>query len=135
MSGDEDTLAARLLRGEPAALARAITRVESAAPDALALLAAIHPQLGAAASIGVTGPPGAGKSTLVNQLVHALRRRGERVGVVAVDPSSPLSGGAILMTWRDPSEPCGQGLRTLGLPARTFTELDGGLITTVTRKA
>ncbi len=96
MSSAADTLAARLLRGEAAALARAITRVESGAPDALALLSAIHPHLGGAASIGVTGPPGAGKSTLVNQLVHALRRRGERVGVVAVDPSSPLSGGAIL---------------------------------------
>ena len=91
-----DALAARLLAGEPAALARAITRVESAAPEALALLAAIHPHLGRAASIGVTGPPGAGKSTLVNALIHALRGRGHRVGVVAVDPSSPISGGAIL---------------------------------------
>jgi LAO/AO transport system kinase len=86
----------RLLRGETAALARAITWVESGAEDALALLATIHPRLGNTVSIGVTGPPGAGKSTLVNALVHALRARDHRVGVVAVDPSSPISGGAIL---------------------------------------
>ena len=96
MSGESGNLAARLLRGESAALARAISRVESGADGALPLLAAIHPHLGGAVSIGITGAPGAGKSTLVNALVHALRRRGERVGVVAVDPSSPLSGGAIL---------------------------------------
>jgi LAO/AO transport system kinase len=96
VSGGGDTLAARVLRGETAALARAITRIERGPPEALALLAAIHPHLGHAASIGVTGAPGAGKSTLVNALIHALRRRGARVGVVAVDPSSPISGGAIL---------------------------------------
>jgi LAO/AO transport system kinase len=96
VSGDGDTLAARLLRGESAALARAITRVESGSPQALTLLAAIHPHLGNSASVGVTGSPGAGKSTLVNGLIHALRRRGARVGVIAVDPSSPISGGAIL---------------------------------------
>jgi LAO/AO transport system kinase len=90
------SLAARLLRGEAAALARAITRVESGAPEALELLRAIHPHLGRALSIGVTGPPGAGKSTLVNALVHRLRARELRVGVIAVDPSSPLSGGAVL---------------------------------------
>ncbi len=91
-----DSLAARLLGGEPAALARAISRVESGAPEALEILRAIHPHLGRGASIGVTGVPGAGKSTLVNALVHALRNDGHRVGVIAVDPSSPISGGAIL---------------------------------------
>ena len=59
----------------------------------------------------------------------------ERVWAVLAGWHRQLGGGAIVMTWRDPSEPCGQGLRTLGLPARTFAELDGGLITTVTRKA
>lgn len=92
----DDTLAARLLAGEPAALARAISRVEAGAAQALELLRAIHPALGNCASIGVTGAPGAGKSTLVNGLIRALRGRGHRVGVVAVDPSSPISGGAIL---------------------------------------
>lgn len=91
-----NNLAARLLRGEPAALARAITRIECAAVDAPDLLRAIYPAIGNARSIGVTGPPGAGKSTLVNGLIHAARRRDYRVGVVAVDPSSPLTGGAIL---------------------------------------
>lgn len=91
-----DTLATRLLRGEPAALARAITRVETGAADALELLEAIHPRLGRAGSIGVTGAPGVGKSTLLNALIHSLRARGHKVGVIAVDPSSPISGGAIL---------------------------------------
>ena len=89
-------LASRLLAGEPAALARAITRVESARPEALAILEAIHPHLGRARSVGITGPPGAGKSTLVSALVHTLRAAGHRVAVIAVDPSSPVSGGAIL---------------------------------------
>lgn len=94
-AGDPD-LAARLLRGQPAALARAITLVESGSAAGLEVLRAIHPHLGRGATIGVTGPPGAGKSTLVNAVVHALRARRHRVGVVAVDPSSPVSGGAIL---------------------------------------
>jgi CRISPR-associated protein Cas2 len=57
----------------------------------------------------------------------------ERVWAVLTDWHRQLGGGAILMTWRDPSEACGQGIRTLGLPSRTFVELDGGPITTVTR--
>lgn len=57
----------------------------------------------------------------------------ERVWAVMADWHGQLGGGSILMTWRDPAEPCGQGILTLGLPARTFVELDGGLVTTVTR--
>lgn len=59
----------------------------------------------------------------------------ERVWSVLASWYGQLGGGSVLMTWRDPKEPCGQGIRALGLPSRTFVELDGGLITTVTRKA
>lgn len=86
----------RLLAGQPAALARAISLVESENTAARGILKAIYPQLGKAIVVGFTGPPGAGKSTLVNAFIAALRERGKTVGVVAVDPSSPLSGGAIL---------------------------------------
>lgn len=59
----------------------------------------------------------------------------ERVWAVLADWHGQLGGGAILMTWRDPAEPCGQGIRTLGLPSRKFAELDGGLTTTLARTA
>lgn len=85
-----------IVRGERASLARAITAVENDTPDAPAVLAAIRNSLGRALVVGITGPPGAGKSTLVAALVGALRRRDLTVGVVAVDPSSPVTGGAIL---------------------------------------
>lgn len=58
----------------------------------------------------------------------------DRVWTVLADWHRELGGGSIVMTWRDAGEPCGQGIRTLGLPARTFVELDGGLIATVTRQ-
>ncbi|MBL8325955.1 MAG: methylmalonyl Co-A mutase-associated GTPase MeaB [Rubrivivax sp.] len=85
-----------LLRGERRAVARAISRIEQGAPDAAALRAALVPHLGRAHVIGITGAPGAGKSTLVHALLGELLGRGQRIGVVAVDPSSPLSGGAVL---------------------------------------
>src|SRR5512134_1548306 len=85
-----------LLAGRTAALARAISLVENGRPGFEELLGAIHPRLGRAHRIGVTGPPGAGKSTLAMQLIRAYRDRGERVGVVAVDPTSPFTGGALL---------------------------------------
>lgn len=88
--------AADLLAGSRRALARAITAVENDAPEAEAILRAIHPHTGGAHIVGVTGPPGAGKSTLTDGLAKAFRTAGERVGIVAVDPSSPFSGGAIL---------------------------------------
>lgn len=85
-----------LLHGERGAVARAISHLEQDAPEAGALLTALAPHLGRAHVIGITGAPGAGKSTLVHALLGELLARGQRIGVVAVDPSSPVSGGALL---------------------------------------
>jgi len=90
-----DSLAAEVLSGNPRAVGRAITRVERG-DDVAGLLAVLSPRTGAAQVLGVTGPPGAGKSTLVTRIAAAFRRQGKRVGIVAIDPSSPFSGGAIL---------------------------------------
>jgi LAO/AO transport system kinase len=91
-----DLLLAELLAGQTPALARAISVVENARPGFERLLAGVHPTLGRARRIGVTGPPGAGKSTLLERLVGAYRAEGHKVGVVAVDPTSPFTGGALL---------------------------------------
>jgi LAO/AO transport system kinase len=93
---DPDLLLADLLAGRTPALARAISVVENGRPGFERLLAGVHPSLGRARRIGITGPPGAGKSTLVERLVAAYRAAGQRVGVVAVDPTSPFTGGALL---------------------------------------
>jgi LAO/AO transport system kinase len=96
-NGDaSDDWLVRLLAGDRAALARALSAVESGGAEAANVLRAIYPKLGRARVVGFTGAPGAGKSTLVNAYIGELRRRGQRVGVIAVDPSSPLTGGAIL---------------------------------------
>src|SRR5437763_2968673 len=79
-----------------AALARAVSIVENRRAGADALLAALHPRLGRARRIGITGPPGAGKSTLTTELASAYRAAGLTVGIVAVDPTSPFTGGALL---------------------------------------
>ncbi len=81
---------------KPSALARAISAVENATPGFEELLTALHSRLGHAHRIGLTGPPGAGKSTLVERLAQVYRARGLTVGIVAVDPSSPFTGGALL---------------------------------------
>jgi LAO/AO transport system kinase len=89
-------LVARMRSGERRAIAEAATECERAAPRLAGLLQAMRPHLGHARLLGITGPPGAGKSTLVNALIAQLRRQGLTIGVIAVDPSSPVSGGAIL---------------------------------------
>jgi LAO/AO transport system kinase len=90
------TLAERLLGGDRAAVARLITWAESGDPRFANSQRTFYPRVGGARRLGVTGPPGAGKSTLVNQLVRLLRAAERTVGVLAVDPSSPLTGGALL---------------------------------------
>ncbi len=84
-----------VLAGRPRAIGRAISAVEKngGAPE---ILGPLFPRTGRARVVGVTGPPGAGKSTLAQRLAQAYRRRGKTVGIVAVDPSSPFTGGAIL---------------------------------------
>lgn len=89
-------LVGRMLGGDRLALARLITRVENRLPDVPDIMRAVHPRIGRAYVLGVTGPPGAGKSTLVDRLTARLRAGGSSVGVIAVDPSSPFTGGAVL---------------------------------------
>jgi len=86
----------RVLAGDPRAIARAISLIEDESPQGAELVRRIFPNTGRAYLIGITGPPGAGKSTLVDRLTAAIRSGGKTVGVVAVDPTSPFSGGAIL---------------------------------------
>jgi LAO/AO transport system kinase len=91
-----EELVGGVLAGDHRALARAITLVEEGAPEAEALVREVYPHTGRTASIGVTGPPGVGKSSLVSALVGEVRAAGRSVGVVSVDPSSPFSSGALL---------------------------------------
>jgi LAO/AO transport system kinase len=85
-----------LVNGDPGSLARAISNVERHTDAGRSILLAIQPHLGRARVVGVTGVPGAGKSTLVSRYVRELRQANKRVGVIAIDPSSPFSGGAVL---------------------------------------
>ncbi len=89
-------LVRRMLDGDRLALARLITRVENRAPDVPEIMRAIHERTGRAYVLGITGPPGAGKSTLVDRVTSLLRAEKLPVGVIAVDPSSPFTGGAVL---------------------------------------
>jgi GTPase len=89
-------LVRRMLDGDRLALARLITRVENRASDVPDIMRAVHPRTGRAYVLGITGPPGAGKSTLVDRVTVRLRAEKQPVGVIAVDPSSPFTGGAVL---------------------------------------
>jgi LAO/AO transport system kinase len=89
-------LVERLLKGEKRAAARLMSLVDDQDPSAAELMAEIHPHTGKAHIVGITGPPGSGKSTLVSKLALEYRNRGMQVGVVAVDPTSPFTGGALL---------------------------------------
>ncbi len=91
-----ESLLARFQDGQRGALARILTYVENDNPIADEILDAIFQSTGGSRIIGITGPPGAGKSTLTNALIQAFRRRGKTVGVIAIDPSSALTGGATL---------------------------------------
>ena len=96
MPAGNNSLSARVSSGEAAAVARAISKVEDGSAGAAALMKEIYQLSRGALVIGITGAPGAGKSSLVDKLAMFYRQRGDRVGIVAVDPSSPFSGGAIL---------------------------------------
>ena len=91
-----ESLIERMLSGERRALARLISLVENDGEGARQALASLYPYTGKAHIVGVTGAPGTGKSTLVNRLALELRSRDVTVGIIAVDPTSPYSGGAIL---------------------------------------
>jgi LAO/AO transport system kinase len=93
---DTQSQISRLRSGEPLALARAISAVENRAPGWSELLKALFPHTGKACIIGLTGAPGSGKSTLVDQLAKHYRKEKQKVGIIAVDPTSPYTGGAIL---------------------------------------
>lgn len=86
----------QILRGERRAISRQISGIENDRPEARQILAKLYPHTGQAYLVGITGPPGTGKSTLVNELAKAYRRQGQTVAVISVDPTSPFSGGAIL---------------------------------------
>jgi len=92
----EETLIEELLAGKHRALARVITKIENRRPGYRNLVSKLHEHTGSASIVGVTGSPGSGKSTLVDKMAATYRERGETVGVIAIDPSSPFTGGAVL---------------------------------------
>src|SRR5687768_10322261 len=94
--GELSALVEGVRAGRYRALAQAISVVESGTPEAERLLASLYPDTGKARIVGVTGSPGSGKSTLVAAMTRHYRKSGKRVGIVAVDPTSPFTGGAIL---------------------------------------
>ena len=93
---DDRTLAERLLAGDKRALARGISLVEDDDPEGWALVREVYPHTGNAQVVGFTGPPGAGKSTLIGALVAHRRKQDRQIAVLSIDPSSPFRGGALL---------------------------------------
>ncbi len=91
-----EELVQKILQGDQRAVARLMTMVEDGTAESIAALKSLYPHTGKAFVVGITGPPGSGKSTLTDQITEQLRRLGKTVGIVAVDPTSPFSGGAIL---------------------------------------
>ena len=89
-------LVEKMLAGDQRALARLVSAVEGQSTDVPQIMQRITPTLGGAHCVGITGPPGAGKSTLTDRLTAHARQQGKTVGIIAVDPTSPFSGGAIL---------------------------------------
>jgi len=89
-------LVEQVLKGDKRAVAKLISMVEDDDPGATEALASVYPKTGRAHVVGLTGPPGVGKSSLINRLVREFRSRGKKIGVVAVDPTSPFTGGAVL---------------------------------------
>jgi len=91
-----NTLVQELIKGDPRAIAKAITLVENDGRQAREMMKDIYPYSGQSVIVGITGAPGSGKSTLVDQMIPLLKKKGKKIGIVAVDPSSPFTGGAIL---------------------------------------
>src|SRR3989338_2306163 len=87
----------KMFQGDLSALTRLISLVENQSPKLLNIMPKIYERAGRAKVIGITGPPGAGKSTLVNALIHLIRKQRKTVAVLAIDPSSPFSGGGVFV--------------------------------------
>ncbi|QQR80560.1 MAG: methylmalonyl Co-A mutase-associated GTPase MeaB [Deltaproteobacteria bacterium] len=110
-------LVSQMLAGDRLALTRLISKVESRSPDVLSIMSQVQEKCGQTWCIGITGPPGAGKSTLTDKVISQYRQQGKKVGVVAIDPSSPFSGGAVLgdrIRMQDHAGDDGVFIRSLG---------------------